>query len=269
MTRRRRVIEGQGDLFAAGEVFPVRRPVENARPVDLSLRIKTGMSQALKECPDSAAIVAARIAEMTGREMSVDALYSYTAASKPEHDIGIVRFVAFVRATRAYWLWDLLVEDDGLMVLQGREAKLAQLGHGRRAGPGKRPGAGLAGRRDRELDCRPPRLRRRGDPANAVVETSPAPAPDLTLAMRRASVAVAQDAAIGTAVAEALARSAPVFNTHSQALAGRLIAEERALKEIVADIDARIAELNAQRTDAMLAESGIARALEALQRGAA
>lgn len=126
---RRRAPEGQGDLFAHAELFPVRRPVENARPVDLSLRIKTGMSQALKECPDSAAIIAARITEMTGREMSVDALYAYTAASKPEHDIGIVRFVAFVRATKAFWLWDMLVEDDGLMVLQGREAKLAQLGH--------------------------------------------------------------------------------------------------------------------------------------------
>lgn len=129
MARGRRTIEGQGDLFAAGELFPVRRPVVNMRALDLSLRIKTAMSQALKECPDSAAIVAARISEMTGRELSVDALYTYTAASKPEHDIGLTRFVAFVRATGAFWLWDLLVEDDGLMVLQGREAKLAQLGH--------------------------------------------------------------------------------------------------------------------------------------------
>ncbi|WP_299724664.1 hypothetical protein [Devosia sp.] len=31
--------------------------------------------------------------------------------------------------TGALWLWDLLVEDDGLVVLQGAEAKLAQLGH--------------------------------------------------------------------------------------------------------------------------------------------
>jgi hypothetical protein len=130
MTRHRhRSASGQGDLFAAGELFPVRRPVEESRPVDLSLRIKTAMGQALKACPDSAAIVAARIAEMTGRELTVDALYTFTAASKPEHDIGLTRFVAFVRATGALWLWDVLVEGDGLVVLQGREAKLAQLGH--------------------------------------------------------------------------------------------------------------------------------------------
>lgn len=133
MSRARRQIEGQGDLFASGELFPVRRPVENSRPVDLSLRIKTAMSQALKASPESAAILAARIGEMTGRELTVDALYAYTAASKPEHDMGLTRFVAFVRATGAFWLWDLLVEDDGLVVLQGREAKLAQLGHLRQA----------------------------------------------------------------------------------------------------------------------------------------
>lgn len=119
---------GQGDLFATAELFPVRRPIDALRPVDLSLRIKTAMGRALKECPDSAAIVAARIAEMTGREITADGLYAYTAASKPEHDMGIVRFVAFVRATAAPWLWDELVRDDGLMVLQEREALFAQAG---------------------------------------------------------------------------------------------------------------------------------------------
>lgn len=117
----------QTNLFA--QLFPVRRPADAPRPVDLSLRIKTGMGRALKECPDSAPIIAARITEMTGRELSTDMLYALTAPSKPEHDIGIVRFVAFVRATSAFWLWDELVADDGLTVLQGREARLAQLGH--------------------------------------------------------------------------------------------------------------------------------------------
>ena len=118
----------QGDLFASVDLFPVRRPTDALRPVDLSLRIKTAMGRALKECPDSAAIVAARISEMTGRDLSADALYAYTAPTKPEHDIGVTRFVAFVRATGALWLWDELVRDDGLMVLQEREALFAQAG---------------------------------------------------------------------------------------------------------------------------------------------
>jgi hypothetical protein len=127
MTRRRHV-EGQGDLFASGEMFPVRRPVETTRPVDV-LRIKMAMGEALKAHPDSAEIVAAKISAMTGRPLTTFALYSYTAPSRDDHDMGLSRFVAFVRVTGAYWLWDLLVEDDGLTVLQGREAKLAQLGH--------------------------------------------------------------------------------------------------------------------------------------------
>lgn len=118
----------QGDLFASVDLFPVRRPVDALRPVDLSLRIKTAMGRALKECPDSAVMVAARMSEMTGREISADAIYAYTAPSKPDHDMGVARFVAFVRATGALWLWDELVRDDGLMVLQEREALFAQAG---------------------------------------------------------------------------------------------------------------------------------------------
>jgi microsomal dipeptidase-like Zn-dependent dipeptidase len=57
----------------------------------------------------------------------------------------------------------------------------------------------------------------------------------------------------------------PVNTTHSNALAGMLLAHERQLKEKVADIDSKIAELNAERTDAMLAESGVSAALRALQ----
>lgn len=122
----------QADLFAAGipaaAVYPVRRPVERVRPVDLSLRIKTALGQALKECPLAASEVAAAMSEMLGQAITTDTLYTYTAASKPDHQIPLLRFVAFVRVTRAWWLWDLLVEDDGLVVMEGREARLAELG---------------------------------------------------------------------------------------------------------------------------------------------
>jgi hypothetical protein len=118
-----------GDLFARpDELYPVRRQETGTRPLDLSLRIKTAMGQALKECPEPAEVVAARITAMTGREITADALYAYTAASKPDHDMGIVRFVAFVRATGAAWLFDELVRDDGLIVMEGREAHFARLG---------------------------------------------------------------------------------------------------------------------------------------------
>lgn len=130
MKRVRRAPEPQGDLFDyAEQLFPVRRPAETVRPVDLSLRIKTAMGQALKECPDNAGVIAAQMTEILGRKISTDTLYTFTAQSKTDRHISLIEFVAFVRATGAIGLWDILVEDDGLVVLQGREAKLAQLGH--------------------------------------------------------------------------------------------------------------------------------------------
>ena len=92
--RKKAMQRQQGELFSATGLFPVRRAGQGARAVDLSLRIKTAMGRALKECPDSAAVLAARMTEITGREISADALYAYTAPSKPEHDIGIVRHVS-------------------------------------------------------------------------------------------------------------------------------------------------------------------------------
>lgn len=86
-------------------------------------------------------------------------------------------------------------------------------------------------------------------------------------ALHQAAEGEARDVAVHEAVEHALTDPAKTFNTHSNALAGRLIAEERALIEIVADIDAKIADLQAQRTDAMLAHSMISHALGAGQRG--
>ncbi|MEW9304747.1 hypothetical protein [Labrys neptuniae] len=120
--------ERQGDLFSQAEqLFPVRRPA-GVRGLDISLRIKSALGVAMKESEKSAAVIAAEISEMTGRDLTTDALYAYTAASKPEHEIGITRFVAFVEATGANWLIDVLAEPFGLTVMEGREAHFAQLG---------------------------------------------------------------------------------------------------------------------------------------------
>lgn len=124
----------QGDLFAraaavpADALFPVRERQDRPRALDLSLKIKSALGRALKECGRNAYEIAGAMSELTGREITVDALYACTAPSKPEHEISLLRFVAFVRVTGATWLWDELVEDDGLVVMQGREAYLAQLG---------------------------------------------------------------------------------------------------------------------------------------------
>lgn len=60
----------------------------------------------------------------------------------------------------------------------------------------------------------------------------------------------------------------PVFRTHSTAVRARIAADQLALKQIIADLDAKIAALNEERTDAMLSYSAGEAARRALENGA-
>lgn len=116
--------------FFRDAVFPVRSPVAK---IDLSrfrAKLKRAMARALRECPYERAEVAARMALYLGvPHISKASLDAYTAESKEGHDISLIRFKAFVRATGAVWLWDELVSDDGLTLLEGDEVRLAEIGY--------------------------------------------------------------------------------------------------------------------------------------------
>jgi hypothetical protein len=127
--RRKRM--SQGELFASVGLFPVRKKA-GGRVDDLdvrSLRLRAAMTRAIRECGLSRDVIALQIAELTGRKLTRQALDTYTAGSKPEHDISLMRFIALVRVTRATWLWDELIAEEGLIVFEGEEAKLAERGY--------------------------------------------------------------------------------------------------------------------------------------------
>ena len=88
----------QGDLF--------HQPVYPSRMADQNIELTEALGQ------DS---------------FSLATLNAYTAESNETHDISVVRLKAFVRATGANWLWDLIVADDGLTMLVGDEARLAEI----------------------------------------------------------------------------------------------------------------------------------------------
>lgn len=117
----------QRDMFMT-PVFPVR---EISHQIDLGrfrATLKRAMAQAIRECPFDRPTIAARMAAYLGiASVSKASLDAYTAESKEGHDISLVRFKAFVRATSAVWLWDLIVSEDGLIMLQGDEARLAEI----------------------------------------------------------------------------------------------------------------------------------------------
>ncbi|CDN54727.1 Hypothetical protein RG1141_CH23890 [Neorhizobium galegae bv. officinalis bv. officinalis str. HAMBI 1141] len=118
---------GQLDFFLE-PLFPVR---QRATTIDIERfrgKLKRAMSQAVRECPYGREVIAARMAQYLGLpNLSKTTLDAYTAESKTTHDISLVRFKAFVRATNALWLWDLIVSEDGLTMLEGDEARLAEI----------------------------------------------------------------------------------------------------------------------------------------------
>ncbi|WP_337267091.1 hypothetical protein [Oryzifoliimicrobium ureilyticus] len=109
-------------------VFPTRMP---ARTIDIArfrAKLKRAMAQAIRECPYDRPTIAARMAQYLGiPSVSKAMLDAYTAESKETHDISIARFKGFVHATGAVWLWDMIVSEDGLLILEGDEARLAEI----------------------------------------------------------------------------------------------------------------------------------------------
>lgn len=116
----------QGDLFAH-DVFPVRAPtkIELGR---FRSKLKRAMAEAIRlSGKDRHAIAIAMARELGIDGMSKAMLDSYTSEAKETHDISLVRFSAFVRAVGAPWLWDVILESDGFTVLEGEEARLAEI----------------------------------------------------------------------------------------------------------------------------------------------
>lgn len=117
----------QMDFFSA-PVFPVRDPVASIDVDRYRAKIKRAMSRAIRECPHSRQVIVARMAQYLGLEtVSRASLDAYTAESKTGHDVSLIRFTAFVHATGALWLWDEVASIQGVTVLIGDEARLAEL----------------------------------------------------------------------------------------------------------------------------------------------
>lgn len=115
--------------FFMQSTFPIRTKVTTIDVDRFRSRMKRAMSKALRECPYDRNEVAGRMAKYLDLKVSKSALDAYTAESKVNHDISLIRFKAFVHATGAVWLWDELVSDDGLTMLDGDETRLAEIAY--------------------------------------------------------------------------------------------------------------------------------------------
>ncbi|WP_321447416.1 hypothetical protein [uncultured Cohaesibacter sp.] len=117
----------QFDLFKK-PVFDTRIKESNVDLDRFRSKIKRAMSKAIRDSKFSRQEIALRMAQHLGVErLSKTTIDAYTAESKEGHDISLVRFKAFVRATDAPWLWDLILSQDGLTILEGEEPRLAEI----------------------------------------------------------------------------------------------------------------------------------------------
>ncbi|MFN3858385.1 MAG: hypothetical protein ACK4RV_11625 [Caulobacter sp.] len=117
------------DLFSAERYFPVRAPEAMPRALDFNRQVAQAMARARTESGKSNEQLAAEMTDILGYQDSAvtpSQLYAYTAPSRETHTISLVRFKAFVRATGCLWLWDVVLADEGLTLLQGAEARHAQ-----------------------------------------------------------------------------------------------------------------------------------------------
>jgi len=130
LAKRDRRHPNQRDLFEIQKVFEVRAPQALTRALDFNRRISLAMSEAIRECGKSREAICVEMTEIldyeAGKEMTVAQLNAYTSAARETHTISLVRFVAFVRVTGCMWLYDVMLRDEGLTILEGEEAHLAR-----------------------------------------------------------------------------------------------------------------------------------------------
>jgi len=94
--------------------------------------LRSALARAIKECADSRAIIAAKMTDLLfgdaageGAQVTVDQLNAWTAPSREAWRFPLEYLPAFVEATAAFWVLDIIAERCGCRVLFGEEAKLA------------------------------------------------------------------------------------------------------------------------------------------------
>lgn len=121
--------DATGDLFAHERLFPVETPRELENALDFNVKVSQAMSRAIREAGERGMDrfdIARAMSAILGVEITVHMINAYTSQSRETHTVSLVRFKAFARATGCLWLWNVVLEGEGLTLLQGDEALHAQ-----------------------------------------------------------------------------------------------------------------------------------------------
>lgn len=95
---------------------------------NVDARVRALLSDALKRCPVSREVVAGKMSELLGVEITKSQLDSWTAESKENHRFPFVYAAAFCEAAGDVEILRLTAELAGCYLLKGEDALLTELG---------------------------------------------------------------------------------------------------------------------------------------------
>lgn len=108
----------------------VRFSEQKIRADSLSGRFSRAISLSLKESPHDREVIATRMSEYLGTEISTHMLNAYASEARTDHNISLHRYAALVHATEDWRLLSALVEIFPLSVIDQKYLsviKLAQI----------------------------------------------------------------------------------------------------------------------------------------------
>ncbi|EHN75020.1 hypothetical protein SMCF_5525, partial [Streptomyces coelicoflavus ZG0656] len=97
--------------------------LENA--LDFNARVAQAMSRACREAAEAGHdrfAIAARMSAILGTEVTKGMIDAYCSQARETHTISLARFKAFVRASGCLWLWNVVLDGEGVTLMQGEEA---------------------------------------------------------------------------------------------------------------------------------------------------
>lgn len=113
--------------------YAVERPAHASGSLDFDRELRAALTRAVKETPKRRAEIAAEMTDLVfgeigETEITKAQIDAWTAGSKIEWRFPLQYLPAFVQATGAVWLLDLVAGKCGCRVLVGEQALLAELG---------------------------------------------------------------------------------------------------------------------------------------------
>lgn len=93
---------------------------ERVRAVSLRTKIARGVSEALKDCEHSRAVVAERMSEFMGETVSVNMLNAYASEAREDHSMPFIRLLGLIHATDDVRLLQLGAEMFGYSVVENK-----------------------------------------------------------------------------------------------------------------------------------------------------